>query len=95
MSKIELVSVLQVLLQSRRLRIAGGLEHAATLEEELRTFRVKTAANETFESWHERDHDEILMALGVAVWHAEKNPQKVSGGPVVLVPGRQQVGGAW
>src|SRR5438128_3999121 len=54
--KKELVSVLQVLLQSRRLQVARGLPMAPVLIKELETFRVKitTSANETFESWRER-----------------------------------------
>ena len=99
-SKKELVSVLQVLLQSRQLQISGQLELAATLEEELRTFRVKitAAANETFEAWRERDHDDVLMALAVAVWYAERNPAEEWAEPVVLIPGRDLYGpgyGTW
>jgi hypothetical protein len=49
--KKELVSTLQVLLQSRRLRIAEDLAEAKALVEELANFKVKvtTSANETFE----------------------------------------------
>jgi hypothetical protein len=88
--KRELVSSLQVLLQSRRLQVAAALEHAATLVQELRTFRIKitTEGNETFEAWRDRDHDDLLMALAVAVWHAEKTPPQTSEGPTVLCPGR-------
>lgn len=89
-SKKELVSILQVLLHSRRLQVAEGIDHAETLEEELRTFRVKitSAANETFEAWRERDHDDVLMALAVAVWYAEKHTPKVTEWPTLAVPGK-------
>jgi hypothetical protein len=40
--KKDLVGALQVLLQAKRLKVAQGLEHAATLAEELQQFRLKT-----------------------------------------------------
>src|SRR5262249_10956338 len=56
-AKIELVSVLQLLLQERRLKIADALPDAKTLWKELSNFRVKVtaAANETYEAWREGD----------------------------------------
>jgi hypothetical protein len=71
--KKELVSPLQVLLQSHRLTISGKLEHAKTLEKELLAFRVKitAAANETFEAWRERDHDDLVLAVALAAWLGE------------------------
>src|SRR6266851_116434 len=51
--KKELVSALQVLLQSHRLQVASKLPMASVLLKELESFRVKitAAANETFEAW--------------------------------------------
>src|SRR5262245_13775385 len=71
--KKELVSVLQVLLQTRRLKVAASLSEAETLTKELATFRVKvtTAGNETFEAWRERDHDDLVLAVVSAAWGAE------------------------
>jgi hypothetical protein len=72
--KKELVSGLQVLLQAQRLRIAKGLPEADTLAQELRNFKVKitVAGNETFESWRERDHDDLVLAVALAAWWAER-----------------------
>jgi hypothetical protein len=72
--KKDLVSVLQVALQSGRLKIASGLRHAKLLTKELATFRVKitAAANETFEAWREGDHDDLVLAVGLAVWAGER-----------------------
>jgi hypothetical protein len=77
--KKELASVLQVLLQSRRLKIARQLEHAATLQKELTAFRVKitAAANETFEAWRERDHDDLVLAVALAAWLAERGQRRL------------------
>lgn len=70
-----LVSTLQVLLQTRRLRIAPELEHAQTLAKELENFRVRVtaAANETFEAWREGLHDDLVLATALAAWVAEKD----------------------
>jgi len=71
-AKKQLVSVLQVLLQTRRLKVAPVPERDA-LVKELLAFRVKITepANETFESWRERDHDDLVLAVALAVWLAE------------------------
>lgn len=71
--KKELVSVLQVLLQTRRLKIAP-LPERDVLARELGAFRVKvtTAGNETFEAWRERDHDDLVLAVALAAWLGER-----------------------
>jgi hypothetical protein len=73
--KVQLVSAVQAALQGRRLKIASRLKEAATLTRELSTFKVKitTAGNETFESWRERDHDDLVLAVALAVWFAERD----------------------
>ncbi len=70
----ELVSVLQVLFQSRRLQVARRLPMASVLVKELENFRVKITvnANETFESWRERDHDDLVLAVAMATWLGER-----------------------
>ncbi len=75
--KRQLVSTLQVLLQSGRLKIDASLPHAATLTRELQNFKVKItlAANESFEAWREADHDDMVLALALAAWMAER-PKK-------------------
>jgi hypothetical protein len=72
--KKELVSVMQILLQSRRLQVARQLPMATVLVKELETFRVKVtaSANETFESWRERDHDDLVLAVAMAAWVSER-----------------------
>ena len=77
-AKKELVSVLQVLLQSRRLKIAKSLANAAVLVRELETFKVKvtSSANETFEAWREKDHDDLVLSVALATWLAERGSQQ-------------------
>jgi hypothetical protein len=66
----ELAGTLQVLLQSRRLQIVPTLPEAQTLARELGTFRPRaaTASEELLGSWRERDHDDLVLAVAVAVW---------------------------
>jgi len=68
--KRDLVGVVQVLLQTRRLRIANQLPDAAILERELLAFRAKTptAGAEVGEDWRERPHDDLVLALAFACW---------------------------
>jgi len=75
--KKELVTILQVLLQSRRLQVAAKLPMAAVLVKELESFQVKitAAAHETFESWRERDHDDLVLSVALAAWVAERGVQ--------------------
>jgi hypothetical protein len=72
--KKDLVAVLQVLLQQRRLVVAKTLPHAALLGAELSAFRVKVTAggNDTLEAWRERPHDDLVLAVALAVWWAER-----------------------
>jgi hypothetical protein len=71
--KKELVSTLQALLQSDRLRIAS-LPERELLVQELLAFRVKVTAGgtETFEAWREKDHDDLVLAVALAAWLAER-----------------------
>ncbi len=73
--KIDLVGVVQAALQTKRLLFAGELELRPLLERELETFRTKVTPdrNETFASWREKDHDDLVLALALAVWWGEKN----------------------
>jgi len=74
--KKELVTSLQVIMQSRRLQIARSLPDAATLVRELQNFQVKitAAANETFGVWRDGQHDDLVLAVALAAWWGERNP---------------------
>jgi hypothetical protein len=78
--KKDLVAIMQTLLQGRRLGIARRLPEAETLKRELAAFRVKVtaAANETFEAWRERDHDDLVFAMALPLWYAARGRQKAS-----------------
>lgn len=79
------------LMQQDRLKFAKGLLEGPQLAKELSTFRVKVtqAATETFEGWRESDKDDLILALAVAIWYAERYPcPGTATGPAVLVPGK-------
>jgi hypothetical protein len=77
--KKELVGALQVLLQSRRLQVARSLPMSSVLVKELENFRVKitSAANETFEAWRERDHDDMVLSVALAAWLGKQATQEL------------------
>ena len=83
--KKELVTCLQLLLQARRLKIARTMPDVGTLVEELPNFRVKItpAANEVFGAWREGEHDDLVLAVVLACWWAERMPVS-SGLPIVV-----------
>jgi hypothetical protein len=72
--KKELVGTLQLLFQTRRLQVARTLPDAAVLVKELENFRVKITAarNETFASWREGQHDDLVLAVALAAWLGEQ-----------------------
>jgi len=75
--KRELVSVVQAALQTGRLKIAEALPEAATLLRELLAFRVTISAtgHDSYAAWRERDHDDLVLALAMALWVAENPPR--------------------
>jgi len=71
--KVELIGRLLVVLQNERLKIAPGLKTAPQLEAELQGYqrRVSRAQHEQYGQWHAGQHDDLVMALALAVWYAE------------------------
>ncbi len=87
--KKDLVAVVQVYLQSKRLKIASQLPEAGTLTRELQNFemRITASANETFgaaSEWRENSHDDLVLAAALALWSAT-NVQTWSTMPFRLV----------
>lgn len=73
--KRNLVAVLQVSLQNKRLAIAGGIPQADHLVRELLAYRVKISAagHDSYEAWREGDHDDLVFAAGLAVWWLQRH----------------------
>jgi hypothetical protein len=72
--KRNLVSVVQVALQTDKLKIAEALPEAGTLVRELQDFQVKIteAANDTYGAWREGAHDALVLAVALALYVGKK-----------------------
>ncbi len=72
--KRDLIGALEVVLQTHRLVIVDGLQGTADLRAELVAFQFELSqrGHDTYEaaSGH---HDDLVLALSLAVWHAEKD----------------------
>jgi len=80
--KRDLAVTVQVLLQGKWLVVSKGMPEAATLRKELQSFKVKVninTATESFESYRERDHDDLVLAVAIAAWRAERCPPGTNG----------------
>jgi hypothetical protein len=72
--KRDVASTIAVLLQTGRLRISRRLKESDTLLRELLNFRVKISlsGHDTYEAWREQEHDDLVLAVGLAAWLFEK-----------------------
>lgn len=70
--KRDLVGIVQVLLQNRRLRIAKALPEAGRLVEEMEQFRVEVTerGRDTYAA-AAGAHDDLVVALALACWFGE------------------------
>lgn len=74
--KRELASVIQALLQTSRLRLAEDQPFLEELKSELAGFRAKiklsgSVSFEAGEDWRSAAHDDLVLALALAVWAGE------------------------
>jgi hypothetical protein len=78
--KLTLVSRLQALLQQGRLKILRELDEAETLVRELQDFQVEhTAAGHLTFNARSGKHDDLVLALAIAVWRAHGGGMTSSG----------------
>lgn len=71
-----LASTLQVLLQTERFKVQRSLDLAATLQAEMKNFRVKInlLGHESYgagDDWREGNHDDLVLAAALACWAGE------------------------
>ncbi len=71
--KRELVTTTHVAMQTGRLKFAASLPDLATLEQELAAFnyKISDAGHDTYGAWREGKHDDLVLAVALAVWYAE------------------------
>lgn len=72
--KRELVSTVQVVLGHGRLRFAK-LPESDTIKREFQNFKLKITAsrNATYEAWRDGDHDDLVLAVALAVYFGERH----------------------
>jgi hypothetical protein len=76
--KRDLVSVVQVLLQTSRLKIDATLPEASILTAELQGFKYSITASghdrygNDVAAWREAAHDDMVLATAVACWYGER-----------------------
>jgi hypothetical protein len=72
--KRELVTNLQVMLEERKLRVAGGTAEAATLVRKMQEMRVKIgpSGREQYGARGKGEHDDLVMAVALAAWWLER-----------------------
>lgn len=85
-----LASTVAVALETNRLQVVAVGEHVETLRDELRAFRVKVTANqnESFESWREADHDDLVLGAALAIWAGERLRERFRVNPLWRLQGR-------
>jgi hypothetical protein len=73
--KRDLVGVLQVLLQTGRLKVASKLKRGPVLQTEMLNFKVKidpVTAHDSYSAWRESDHDDLVLSVALAAWLGER-----------------------
>jgi hypothetical protein len=78
----DLITASQILFDEGQLKIAEGLELAGTLRDELLAFKPKANKPDDLEGWRERPHDDLVLAVAVSVWTAERFLRKRDSVPV-------------
>jgi len=73
--KKDLVTGLQLLLQSRRLKVAPGLPEAEMLANELSGFRLRYVpiGDSDLAEWRVGRHDDLVFAVALACWYADRH----------------------
>lgn len=73
--KRDLITGLQIALQSNELTIASGLQFGPALLKEMTEMRVKVSdrGNEQYGAWREGTHDDLVFAVALASWGARRS----------------------
>jgi hypothetical protein len=79
--KRDLVTGLQVVMETGEFRMAAGMKEGAALVKELAGMRVKVsgAGNETWGAWREGTHDDLVLSVALACWRARRREARESG----------------
>jgi hypothetical protein len=78
LSKREIISMIRILLEERRLRYAPTMEHALTLQTELQQFQAKQVTGDNpMTDWRTRPHDDLVIATAMACWALQHTNPKI------------------
>jgi hypothetical protein len=83
--KRDIVTALVVGFQNGTVRIAAGLDLAPVLTAELQNFRLKInpeTAHDSYSAWREDQHDDLVLAVSLAVWYGEWMREPPTAAPV-------------
>lgn len=71
--KRDLVSTLQVLFQTKKLKVAQNLPLAHDFIKELLNFKVKISlgGHDSYVPWRENTHDDLVLSVSLAAWVAK------------------------
>ena len=71
--KEHLVSAMQMVVQGGRMRVSPALKLARTFIDEAKNFKIKITEDKTatYEAWRARDHDDLVLAVALALWYGE------------------------
>ena len=82
--KRELAGVLQRVLSERRLNVHPELKRAKTLKEEMTNFKAEINPDTGHESytadWRDGEHDDLVLAVAMGLWYAERQVRPFGGG---------------
>ncbi len=103
--KRDLVGVLMVLMQNKRLRVAWKLRLASILAGEMLNFKIKfdpRTAHDSYSAWRDAEHDDLVLATALAAWWAEREPEPCTWtppltgdyGPPPIDPGLDEIFGS-
>lgn len=95
--KRDLVGCAQVLFQNRRLSISRKLPLSEVLVSELLNFKVKIdtrTAHDSYGAWREGVHDDLVLALCIALWVAQRSSH-VPSEPTIREPDYWSSPPAW
>jgi hypothetical protein len=79
--KRDLIAGMTLLLELGKLKISQRLPEAKTLTKELLNMRVKISStgHDAYEAWRSGEHDDMVLALALALWRAKAARKKPFG----------------
>lgn len=88
--KRDLATIVGVMLESKRLRIAKELPLASVLTAELEGFQVKISlsGHDSYgagEDWRENNHDDLVLAVALALWLGDRRAKVQAATPATGV----------